>query len=96
MYNREKLALFCDYCTRYPEQGKSLPFIFSDDSPGFKNWKKGVERTEEHRKCHLKAAMAGGTGSKWTRVTLGDGPLDQKVGGHVEENPDQQLLQGNN
>ena len=58
MYNREKLALFCDYCTRYPEQGKSSPFIFSDDSPGFKNWKKGVERIEEHRKCHSKAAMA--------------------------------------
>ena len=58
MYNREKLALFCDYCTRYPEQGKSSPFIFSDDSPGLKNWKKAVERIEEHRKCHSKAAMA--------------------------------------
>ena len=28
MYNREKLALFCDYCTRYPEQESHRPSSF--------------------------------------------------------------------
>ena len=34
------------------------PSSFQMIALGFKNWKKGVERIEGHRKCHSKSAMA--------------------------------------
>ena len=46
-YHREKSAAFCKTCSTY-KQSRS-PFVFSDDtSKGFQNWKKIVDKANEH------------------------------------------------
>ena len=49
-YHQEKRAAFCGVCTLFRQPRDSSPFIFSDTADGFKNWKKGKERLEEHER----------------------------------------------
>ena len=49
-YHQEKRAAFRGVCTLFRQPHDSSPFIFSDTAGGFKNWKKGKERIEEHER----------------------------------------------
>ncbi len=49
-YHQEKRAAFCGVCTLFRQPHDSSPFICSDTAGGFKNWKKGKERIEEHER----------------------------------------------
>ena len=49
-YHRGKKSAFCGVCTSFRQPHDSLPFIFTDTADGFKNWKKGKERIEEHER----------------------------------------------
>ena len=49
-YHRGKKSAFCGVCTSFRQPHDSSPFIFTDTADGFKNWKKGKERIEEHER----------------------------------------------
>ena len=52
-YNCTKLAIFCGVCTQFKQPRDISPFIFEDEAPGFRNWKKGKERIVEHEKSDI-------------------------------------------
>lgn len=47
-YHRDKRAAFCGICTEYKQPHDVSPFVFTDHCTGFRNWKKGKERLEDH------------------------------------------------
>ncbi|XP_028414610.1 zinc finger MYM-type protein 1-like [Dendronephthya gigantea] len=57
-YHQEKRAAFCGECTLFRQPHDYSPFIFSDKAEGFKNWKKGKERIEEHERSEQHRSAA--------------------------------------
>lgn len=51
-YHQGKKAASCGVCTSFKQPHDSSPFIFTDTADGFKNWKKGKERIEEHERSN--------------------------------------------
>ena len=47
-YHRDKKAAFCGICTEHRQPHDVSPFVFTDNCTGFRNWKKGKERLEDH------------------------------------------------
>ena len=48
-YHRDKKAAFCGICTEYKQPHDASPLVFTDDNTGFRNWKKGKQRLEDHK-----------------------------------------------
>ena len=49
-YHRRKKSAFCGVYTSFRQPHDSSPFVFTDTADGFKNWKTGKERIEEHER----------------------------------------------
>ena len=52
-YHRGNRVAFCGGCTLYKQPHDVSPFVFSDTAAGFRNWKKGKARLEDHERSEI-------------------------------------------
>ena len=75
-FQSEKHAAFCGVCTQFKQPRDVSPFIFEETATGFRNWKKGKERLNEHEISNVHRIAASSAIKSQSRI---DCQLDKQI-----------------